>query len=104
MVPRHSSANDSRCSGNHWVRLELRGTRSNRDAVGARVDVEAGGRTIVRQRKGGYSLESSNDPRLTIGVGRAATVDRLTVRWPSGATSTLFEHLSVDRVYRVVGS
>ena len=52
----------------------------------------AGGRTIHRQRKGGYSLESSNDPRLLIGVGAADEVTRLTVRWPSGAVSTL-EHL-----------
>ena len=88
-------------SGNHWIRLELRGTRSNRDAVGTRVEVEVSGRKIFRQRKGGYSLESSNDPRLTIGVGRASSVDRVTLRWPSGATSTL-EHLPVDRVYRVV--
>jgi hypothetical protein len=92
--------NDTR-SGNRWIRLELRGTRSNRDAVGTRVEVEVGGRTIVRQRKGGYSLESSNDPRLLIGVGPAAEVDRVTLRWPSGAISTL-EHLPTDRSYRAV--
>ena len=63
--------NDTK-SGNHWIRLELQGTRSNRDAIGTRVEVEVGGRTIVRQRKGGCSLESSNDPRLLIGVGPAA--------------------------------
>jgi hypothetical protein len=92
--------NDTR-SGNHWIRLELRGTRSNRDAVGTRVEVAVGGRRIVRERKGGYSLESSNDPRLTIGVGPAAEVDRVTLRWPSGAVSTL-EHLRADRAYRVI--
>ena len=63
--------NDTK-SDNHWIRLELRGTRSNRDAIGTRVEVEVGGRTIFRQRKGGYSLESSNDPRLLIGVGPVA--------------------------------
>ena len=92
--------NDTK-SDNHWIRLELRGTRSNRDAIGARVEVEAGGRTIVRQRKGGYSLESSNDPRLLIGVGPAGEVDKVTLRWPSGAVSTL-EHLKTDRSYTVV--
>ena len=65
---------------NHWIRLVLQGTRSNRDAVGTRVEVDTGktikderdGKKdwkIVRQRKGGVSLESSNDPRLLIGVG-----------------------------------
>jgi hypothetical protein len=68
----------------HWIRLRLEGTRSNRDAVGARVEVEVGGRTIVRQRKGGASLGSSHDPRLLIGIGEAEVVRRVTVRWPSG--------------------
>ena len=60
--------NDTK-NDNRWIRLELRGTRSNRDAIGARVEVVVGGRTIYRQRKGGCSMESANDPRLLIGVG-----------------------------------
>jgi hypothetical protein len=92
--------NDTR-NDNHWVRLELRGTRSNRDAVGARVELVAGGRTIYRQRKGGVSMLSANDPRLTVGVGAARTVDALTVRWPSGAVSKL-TGLDVDRAYTIV--
>jgi hypothetical protein len=86
---------------NRWIRLTLVGTRSNRDAIGARVDVEAGGRTITRQRKGGCSLQSSNDPRLLIGLGPVDQVDRLTIRWPSGAVSIL-EHLSPNTSYRLV--
>ena len=68
----------------HWIRLRLEGTRSNRDAVGARVEVEAGDRTIVRQRKGGASYGSAHDPRLLIGLGHARSARRVTVRWPSG--------------------
>jgi hypothetical protein len=85
---------------NRWIRLILVGTRSNRDAIGARVDVQAGGRTITRLRKGGCSLESSHDPRLLIGLGVVDQVDRLTIRWPSGTVSTL-EHLASDRAYRI---
>jgi len=92
--------NDTK-TDNHWVRLELQGTRSNRDAVGTRVEIKAGGRTIFRQRKGGYSLESANDPRLLIGVGPVGMVDKVTLRWPSGVVSTL-EHLKTDRSYKVV--
>jgi hypothetical protein len=92
--------NDTK-SPNHWVRLELQGTRSNRDAVGARVEVVAGGRTIFRQRKGGCSMESANDPRLTVGVGTADEVAKVTVRWPSGLVSTL-EHLKTDQGYKIV--
>jgi hypothetical protein len=88
-------------SKNHWVRLKLVGTRSNPDAVGARVVVAAGGRSILRLRKSGQSLMSSHDPRLLVGLGAAGAVDRLSVRWPSGAVSTL-EGLAVDRTYEVV--
>jgi hypothetical protein len=86
---------------NHWIRLELVGTRSNRDAIGARVEVQAGSLAIRRQRKGGSSLMSSHDPRLLIGVGSAKTVTRLTVRWPSGAVSVL-EDLATNRTYAIV--
>jgi hypothetical protein len=92
--------NDSRHS-NHWIRLALQGTISNRDAVGAKVEVVAGHRTIHRQRKGGCSMLSSNDPRLLIGVGEAAEVAELVVSWPSGAVSRL-EHLGVDQTYTVI--
>jgi enediyne biosynthesis protein E4 len=92
--------NDSKTE-NRWIRLDLRGTRSNRDAVGTRVEVVAGGLTIHRQRKSGYSLESSNDPRLLIGVGKAPEIAKLTVRWPSGAVTTR-EHLETGRTYSLV--
>jgi hypothetical protein len=88
-------------TANHWVRLELRGTRSNRDAVGARVEVVAGGRTIARQRKGGVSMLSAHDPRLTVGLGAAESIESLTVRWPSGAVSAL-KGLGVDRAHAIV--
>lgn len=84
-----------------WIRLKLVGTRSNRDAIGAVVRVTAGGRTIVRHRKGGSSMQSSNDPRLLVGLGEADEVERLEVRWPSGAI-TRREHLATDRSYEIV--
>jgi enediyne biosynthesis protein E4 len=86
---------------NTWVRLKLVGTRSNRDAIGARVEIEAGGRTITRQRKGGCSMQSTNDPRLLIGLGRVDVVAHVTIRWPSGAVSML-EHVSPGKTYEVV--
>jgi hypothetical protein len=92
--------NDTK-NDNRWIRLDLRGTRSNRDAIGTRVAVSAGGRTITRQRKGGCSMESASDPRLLIGVGPAAVVDQLVIRWPSGAVTTR-EHLETNRAYSLV--
>ncbi|WP_435021376.1 CRTAC1 family protein [Tundrisphaera sp. TA3] len=92
--------NDTPAQG-HWIRLELTGTKSNRDAIGATIRVEAGGRTIVRQRKHGSSVFSSHDPRMLIGVGDAAEVDKLSIRWPSGAT-TVRERVAVDATLAVV--
>jgi hypothetical protein len=74
---------------NGWIRLKLVGTRSNRDAIGAKVTVKASGRDIVRHRKGGASLESAHDLRLLIGIGAAKQADTVTIRWPSGTVTTL---------------
>ena len=86
---------------NRWVRLQLVGTKSNRDAIGARVNLELDGRTIYRQRKGGCSVLSANDPRLTIGVGQAPEIKKLTVRWPSGAVTTR-EHVPTNQALNIV--
>src|SRR5690606_382863 len=80
VLPNHPPAD-----GRHGIRLLLTGTRSNRDAVGASVIIEAGDLTLHRQRKSGLSMLSTNDPRLLVGLGDADVIDRLTVRWPSGA-------------------
>jgi enediyne biosynthesis protein E4 len=88
-------------SSNRWIRLKLVGTVSNRDAIGARVDVEAGGRNITRQRKGGCSMQSTNDPRILIGLGNVDQVDRVSIRWPAGRVSVV-EHLRPDETYEIV--
>ncbi|WP_068419406.1 CRTAC1 family protein [Planctomyces sp. SH-PL62] len=85
---------------NHWVRLALQGTKSNRDAIGSLAIVETPRRTIYRQLKGGVSMESANDPRLLIGVG-AEPIDKLTIVWPSGIVSVL-EKPELDREHKLV--
>jgi hypothetical protein len=84
----------------HWVRIVLRATRSNRSAVGATVEVHAGGRVFQRLRKGGDSYLSANDPRPLVGLGALGRVDRIEVRWPSGARSVV-ENPGVDRTHVV---
>ncbi|MBX6314712.1 MAG: CRTAC1 family protein, partial [Isosphaeraceae bacterium] len=86
---------------NCWIRLKLVGTRSNRDAIGARVEVTAGGRTLSRQRKGGGSIMSAHDPRLLIGVGPVAVVEKIVIRWPSGAESIL-ENLETGQTREII--
>ncbi len=69
-----------------WVQLRLRGTRSNRDAIGARVLLTTDdGETYLREVNGGNAYSSSSSTRVHIGVGAASRVVKLEVRWPSGA-------------------
>ena len=73
----------------NWAMFKLRGTRSNRSAIGARVTVRAGGVTQMREVKSGGSYLSQSDLRLHFGLGPAKTLDEVTIRWPSGRVQTL---------------
>ena len=75
----------------NWIGLELEGTASNRDGIGARVTIEAGDRRWIAERRAGSSYQTSGDPRLHFGLGSATRVDRLTVRWPSGTVQTAID-------------
>ena len=70
--------------GGHWITVALEGTTSNRDAIGARVTMEAGGRRQIAEVRSGGSYMSHNDMRIHFGLGPARVVDRLEIRWPSG--------------------
>ena len=69
----------------NWLRLKLTGTKSNRQAVGARVKVTAGGLTQYGSVRAGGSYLSSNDPRLHFGLGSASQAN-IEVTWPGGGT------------------
>ena len=84
----------------HWVSIKLRGTKSNRDGIGARVEVMAGGKRWTAERVAGSGYLSQDDGRLHFGLGAATTIDKLTIRWPSGREQML-EKASVDRVLTV---
>jgi hypothetical protein len=89
-------------TANHWARLELvgDGKKSNRDAVGARLEVEAGGRRQVRFVYGGGSYLSASERRQLIGLGPAEMIDRVTVVWPSGVEQR-FTNLAAGRWWRL---
>ena len=72
-----------------WLGIKLVGTHCNRDAIGARVTVISGDLTQIREVKSGSGYLSQNDLRLHFGLGAAASVDRLTVRWSCGKVQTL---------------
>ncbi len=84
----------------HWVAVKLKGTKSNRDGIGARVEVIAGDKRWTAERVAGSGYLSQDDDRLHFGLGAATTIDKLIVHWPSGREQTL-EKLTVDRVLTV---
>jgi len=71
------------------VELKLIGTRSNRDAIGAQVKVQAGELVQYDHVRAGGSYLSGNDPRLHFGLGERKSVDSIEIRWPSGAVEKL---------------
>ncbi|MDQ2980691.1 MAG: CRTAC1 family protein [Acidobacteriota bacterium] len=74
--------NDGKHGG--WVGLGLRGHRSNRQGIGARVTLETEKGRQVREVKAGDSYLSSSDPRVHFGLGTATSIQRVVIRWPSG--------------------
>ncbi len=85
---------------NAWVAFRLEGRRSNRDAIGARLMVETGGRTLVRDVNPFGSFQSQSSYEVHFGLGRAERVERLTVRWPNGETEQIAD-LAARRFYTV---
>ncbi|QDV36606.1 FG-GAP-like repeat-containing protein [Tautonia plasticadhaerens] len=85
----------------HRLVLQLEGTESNRDAVGAVVSVEAGGRNRVGYRIGGGSYQSANAPQLYFGLGENSRAEVVEVSWPSGRIDR-FRDLPADAGYRLV--
>jgi hypothetical protein len=84
-----------------FLKVRLQGTASNRDGLGARVQVRAGGRTYTRVHDGQSGYLSQSRDLLYFGLGGAERVDRIDVRWPSGRTQTLTEGIGVDRLLEI---
>jgi len=76
-------------SDRHFLRVHLVGKRSNRDGIGARVTVTAGGKQQVRSVRSGSSYCSQDELVLHFGLGNATAVEKLEVRWPAGGTQVL---------------
>jgi enediyne biosynthesis protein E4 len=101
--------NDVR-NGNHWIAFRTIGAsfssassgqqkfKTNRAGIGARITVKVGSRILVDEVRSGSSYISNSDMRVHFGLGAAAKIDWVEVRWPSGL-SERFENLSVDTIH-----
>jgi hypothetical protein len=74
--------------GNHWIKVQLTGKKSNRSAIGGRVTVRYGDKTQTRELMGQSSYLSANDPRLHFGLGSISTAE-IEIRWPLGGIEKL---------------
>jgi hypothetical protein len=89
---------------NHsWIGFELRGTKSNRDAIGSKITVEIGKKRLVRWIAGGASYLSSHDKRVIVGLGDApnSTEVGVEIRWPSGTIQRL-SRLKPNQYHKIV--
>jgi hypothetical protein len=73
---------------NHWLGIITQGTASNRDGIGAKVTVTAGGKKYVQEVRSGSSYISSSDLRLHFGLGETESIEEIDVRWPSGLSES----------------
>ena len=75
--------NQTEAAGN-WVELKLIGTKSNRDAIGTRVKLQAGDQRLIREVDGGNGYAGQSSTRVHFGIGHATKIDALEIHWPSG--------------------
>ncbi len=87
-------------SGNKSIRFQLVGTKSNRDAIGAAVQIQYNGQTATHVVRSGSSYLSQSELPVTFGLGKHDQIDRVTITWPSGTTQ---EHsrLQAGRSYQI---
>jgi len=85
---------------NHWIEIQLCGTRSNRDGIGARIKVLAGDLTLIDEVHSGRGYQSHYGMYPHFGLGQRTRVDRIEVRWIGGGTDVL-EGVEVDRPLQI---
>jgi hypothetical protein len=86
--------------GNHWIEFALEGSKSNRDGIGARIKVVAGGTAQYNQVSFAAGYASSSAGPTHFGLGASKTVDVVEIRWPSGITQEL-RNVAADRIVKV---
>ena len=90
-------------SGNKSVRFQLIGTKSNRDAIGAYVEIHAGDERQLRLVKGGSSYLSQSELPLTFGLGKHDRIERVVIYWPSGSTQE-YKNVVAGKSYKCLES
>src|SRR6266853_6872602 len=85
-------------NGSHFLNFRLAGTKSNRDAMGARIHVVAGTMSQIREIAGGGSYLSQSDLRANFGLAKATRAETVEIAWPSGQQQ-IFRNVEADKFY-----
>ncbi|MEM7657898.1 MAG: FG-GAP-like repeat-containing protein [Bacteroidota bacterium] len=86
---------------NHWINIGLQGVWSNRDGIGTRIDLYAGGNTYHRFTQCGIGFQGQNGFGELFGLGSQTNIDSVVLSWPSGLTNTHYD-LSIDRAHILI--
>jgi hypothetical protein len=98
---RHALLRNEVGPARRWLQVELVGTKSNRDAVGARVTLRAGGKLQTQEVVLGDSYASQSSLRLHFGLGTKDKIDELTVRWPASGITQAFRDVPAGRIVQI---
>ena len=86
---------------NNWISLDLKGTTSNRDAIGARVKIVSGGKAQTAQEKSTTGYLSQNDHRLHFGLGKNEMVESIEIKWPSGKIQVI-DNSKANQILKII--
>ena len=98
---RHALLRNDVGESRHWLQVELVGTKSNRDAVGARISIKVNGKPQMREIVLGDGYGSQNSLRQHFGLGDATSVDELTVKWPRSGIVQTFKNVAGNRIIEI---
>jgi hypothetical protein len=84
----------------NWVQFKLTGTKSNRDAIGARITMTAGGHKQIHEIDGGNGYAGQSTKRAHLGIGKATKVDSVEIRWPNGTVEKI-DGVAINKVNNI---
>ncbi len=90
-------------NGNHWLEIDLEGIYSNKDGIGAGIEVTASGITQMRQQDGGMHKYSQNFKRIHFGMGNNNLAEHIVINWPSGIIQEL-NNVQADQILKITES
>jgi len=85
----------------NWLQFKLTGTKSNRDAIGARITVKAAGLTQIREIDGGNGYAGQSMKRAHFGIGSATKIDSVEVKWPTGVVEKI-QGVALNKMNKIV--